>query len=429
MMATASADGIIKIWDLANLVDDGSIKHIITVADPGVSIHDMRFSPDGRSLATASADGVIKLWDIGPGGGMKLPFMGRDLAQDEEAEVSIALAPDGKRLVIADQNGVTGVYDLDQRELVFLLDDIHSRQVQQIEYSQDGATISTCKFAGPFQIWDAENGIELFRLDDLTEGDCSFDYLPDGSTVILGFLKNEAGWHQELALPNLEPGILIEADPLRSYDWQAPHDDATISLAFDDRSSYLAVISGDGELFIWDTEVPIEGTGSGGFAQDLQPGDSRALLVRESRGYLETLLDPTQNYLVVTGIEGSIRIFDPENPQISRLIDAHQGRITAAAFSPDGRQLATSGLDRAINIWDIKTGDLLLSLTDQATIVTDLAFSPDGSSLYAAGADGAVRPYVLDIDELIYLAQSKVTRSLTGEECQQYLYVEDCPVH
>jgi len=427
MLASASADGIIKIWDLANLVDDGSIEHIITLADPGISIHNMQFSPDGNRLATASHDGAIKLWDIRPGGGMKLPFMGRDLTQDEEAAVSIALSPDGKRMAVADQNGVSAVYDLDRAELVFLLDDIHSGPVQQIDYSPDGATIATCRFAGPFQIWDAESGIELFRLDDLTEGDCSFEYLPDGNRVILGFFRNETGWHQELVLPNLEPGILIETDPLRSYDWQAPHEGATISLAFDEGSSNLAVISGDGELLIWDTEVPMGGTTVGGQSANLQPGDSRALLVRESRGYLKALLDPANKYLVVTGIEGTISILDPENPHISRLLDAHNGRITAAAFNPDGSQLATSGLDRAIKVWDIATGDALLHLTDQAATVTDLAFSPDGTRLYAAGEDGAIRPYVLDIDELIEFAKANVTRSLTDEECRKYLYVEACP--
>jgi WD40 repeat protein len=421
-LATATADGLIKIWDLANLVNDGSIEHIITLADPGISIHDMQFSPDGRWLATASADGAIKLWDIGPGGGMKLPFMGRDSAQDEDAAVSIALSPDGKRMAVADQNGISAIYDLDRAEMVVQLGDIQSGTVQQIDYSPDGATIATCRFAGPFQIWDAESGIELFRLDDLTEGACSFDYQSDGNTIILGFFRNGNGWHQELALPNLEPGILIEADPLRSYDWQAPHEGATISLAFDDRSSSLAVISGEGELFIWDTEAPMGGT-----VFNVQPSDSRALLVREARGYLEALLDPTHNYLVVTGIDGSVTILNPENPQISRLFNAHQGRITAVAFTPDGSQLATSGLDRAIRMWDIDTGDLLLSLTDQAATVTDLSFSPDGTRLYAAGEDGAIRPYVLDVDELIELAQSNVTRSLTDQECRQFLYVEACP--
>jgi hypothetical protein len=30
-------------------------------------------------------------------------------------------------------------------------------------------------------------------------------------------------------------------------------------------------------------------------------------------------------------------------------------------------------------------------------------------------------------DELVALARSRVTRSLTTEECQKYLHVEECP--
>jgi hypothetical protein len=34
---------------------------------------------------------------------------------------------------------------------------------------------------------------------------------------------------------------------------------------------------------------------------------------------------------------------------------------------------------------------------------------------------------VVDTDELVALARSRVTRSLTAEECQKYLHVDDCP--
>jgi len=78
-------------------------------------------------------------------------------------------------------------------------------------------------------------------------------------------------------------------------------------------------------------------------------------------------------------------------------------------------------------LWDIETGDVLLDLSGQAATITDLEFSPDGTRLYTAGADGAIRPYILDVDELLELAKSLATRSLTNEECRQYLHVEACP--
>jgi WD40 repeat protein len=57
----------------------------------------------------------------------------------------------------------------------------------------------------------------------------------------------------------------------------------------------------------------------------------------------------------------------------------------------------------------------------------DIAITPDGKYLATAGRDGTVRLFVLDIEELVALGQSRVTRSLTEEECQRYLHMETCP--
>jgi hypothetical protein len=57
-----------------------------------------------------------------------------------------------------------------------------------------------------------------------------------------------------------------------------------------------------------------------------------------------------------------------------------------------------------------------------------LAFSPDGSQLAYTAADGTVRVLALDIDDLINLARSRLTRSWTQKECETYLHRDTCPV-
>jgi hypothetical protein len=42
-------------------------------------------------------------------------------------------------------------------------------------------------------------------------------------------------------------------------------------------------------------------------------------------------------------------------------------------------------------------------------------------------ADGTVALHLLPIDEVRELASTRVTRSLTDEECRQYLHVGKCP--
>ena len=41
--------------------------------------------------------------------------------------------------------------------------------------------------------------------------------------------------------------------------------------------------------------------------------------------------------------------------------------------------------------------------------------------------DQSLRMYLLQIDDLISLAKSRVTRSFTKEECQRYLHVDAYP--
>ena len=60
-------------------------------------------------------------------------------------------------------------------------------------------------------------------------------------------------------------------------------------------------------------------------------------------------------------------------------------------------------------------------------MVTDVAFSPDGTRVATTSCDGTVRVYVLSIEELVAVAQGRVTRSLAAEECRRYLHVEECP--
>jgi choline dehydrogenase-like flavoprotein len=59
--------------------------------------------------------------------------------------------------------------------------------------------------------------------------------------------------------------------------------------------------------------------------------------------------------------------------------------------------------------------------------LTSVSFNPDGSQLAVASRDGTNRIYLLKIEDLVALAKQRVTRSLTAEECQQYLHMDTCP--
>lgn len=98
--------------------------------------------------------------------------------------------------------------------------------------------------------------------------------------------------------------------------------------------------------------------------------------------------------------------------------------VGKAGFSPDGDLLSVPGGGQT-SVHDAHTGELLVGLGHSGD--TTAAFSPDGRLIATTGNDGLVRLLAANQEDLLALAQSRLTRSLTDEECQHYLHLDACP--
>jgi len=107
-------------------------------------------------------------------------------------------------------------------------------------------------------------------------------------------------------------------------------------------------------------------------------------------------------------------------------LGGHPGSVDDALFSPDGKYMATTG-GTITKLWDASTGQEMLTLYGHTGEINRVVFSPDGEHLITNAHDLTLRAYTLSINELLSLAQSKVNRSFTPEECQRYLHTDSCP--
>ena len=100
-------------------------------------------------------------------------------------------------------------------------------------------------------------------------------------------------------------------------------------------------------------------------------------------------------------------------------------------FDTGGRMLATtSGFDGRVAVWDFATEERVLELELDGT-VSVLGFSPDSRHLAVGlfeprGSLHAIRILALDPAELVKLARTRVTRTLSDEECRAFLQRDDC---
>jgi WD40 repeat protein len=420
LFAAASLEGIIYIWDLNTSISSNSSQLLLALSDPVKDVYDLDFSPDGTRLSSVAADGSITVWDIRPNGGAELPAIGKPSFSEQNQQISMALSPDGRQLAIARPGETVTIWDPVTREPLFELPG-GAGSIEDISFSPDGSLIATCSHAGPLILWDAENGQQLGKLDGYTEAGCTLDFHRDGSWLALGFYKNAAGWYQVLEIPDFGKDANDPIDLKIPFPWRGTHQGETTEMAFNPNGNQVAGTTSIGEFYLWDPWLENPESTEGYIVID------QSILLQGSLNYQDVVFNPEGDRLITPGINGAVTIWDTHALEVILTIPAHNGKVTAAVFIPDGSTLATGSTDREIKFWDIKTGQNLLTLSSNTGSITKLIFSPDGSRLYAAGADGTVQVYLLDIDELVEMAKSGLSRSLTQEECQMYLHLDECP--
>ena len=80
----------------------------------------------------------------------------------------------------------------------------------------------------------------------------------------------------------------------------------------------------------------------------------------------------------------------------------------------------TASQDQTVKIWDSKTSQELSTLIGHDSGVKSVLYSPDGQRIITASQDQTVRLYTTNIDELLAIANKKITRQLTAKEKEKY---------
>jgi basic membrane protein A len=181
---------------------------------------------------------------------------------------------------------------------------------------------------------------------------------------------------------------------------------SVFSVAFNAAGTRLATGNQDGTASIWDTTTGKE--------------------IRVLRGHADFLtavvFSPDGARIATSSSDGTAKVWNSLTGKEEFTLRSHTGVVTSIAYSPDGKQIATASDDGTAKLWDTSTGEELLTFFGDGSGLNEVLFSPDGK-LLATGGNSGVRVYLLQVNDLIALAKTRVTRSLTAEECQKYLHL------
>lgn len=408
LLATASDDATVRIWDLNNLAATPKVLR------DGQSQYGMRvatFSPDNRWLATGDANGMIRLWNmLLPDLVNQTPYPRRHASYEMKTSYRIKalrFSPDSKWLVSAIDESSAHLWQVTARgpaarPVILQGHETDSGTPNLLRYDPEALGQGVGGAGGVLQLGFAGEGKDgersktkwLFtagtdgaiRRWDLTGENSVIRntfvhtmnravFSPDNRWVVNEYYGRGKNWYVNLwdcredsEARRFEFKLLLNGPvPIRR-------------IVFSGDSNWLAITDEKNVIWLWDVS-----------------GDDPSHIGRRLIGHSEPIscfsFSPDNRWLVSGSEDSTTRLWDLASRKPIILKD-HTRPIECLAMSPNNHWLATGSQDQTVRLWDLSASEpstTSIELRGHGGATRCLAFSPDSRVLATGGNDNTVR--------------------------------------
>jgi len=406
LLASGSADGSVKLWDVESgaalwsgrqastilcvtfasdggLLASGGLDATVRLWDPklGTPIQEvphpgpvsaLAWSRDGHLLATGDDAGTIRLWEIGPS---RPATCVESLVGHSSWVWGLAFAPDESLLASASWDGSVKLWELGEAGSLRLRQTLvgHTQQVQPVAWSPDGGTLASGSWDHTIRLWDAKLGSARVVLQGHRAAVHGLAFTPDSRSLLSGSQDGT------LRLWEVERGQCVRV--LEGYDA------CLYDLDWSPDGTQLASAGSESVVSLWQVE-------------SLGGGVPRGVLRGHGWSVYGVAWRPDGGVLASSGWDNAIRLWDSATSNCLQVIgdrDHPDTPFWGLAWSPDGKLLAVATTHGGVLLWEVRAGSLRWIERELPIWIRRLAFSPDGKCLVGGGDDGQV--YVWDASD------------------------------
>ncbi len=408
----------IKEWEIA------TGEELVAATSELHSARQAIYGPGDESAfihGAAGSDSVVAQFDLSDGS------LIRDFLQDYYTHTrSIALSPDGERLLVGSRTRATEWQVAPEHELLNTFRGHHGGAVTSVAYAPDPDQLMTGSRDGSIRLWDRlPDGGEVLNRWFAHSGHVNYILVsPDGNWVLS---YGGGNFLVEYGLADGEPRLEWDRHELGVQ---------AVAIAPDGRA-----ISGsaDGTVRVWDAlsgeqSLVIEGATQGAWAVAASPDGQRIAagckdgvvrefsasdgsLIRELHGHLgyiraveympDASADGSAPSLVSAAGDGTIRIWPRSGDEPLHIFEAdlfaetgHRGGVLSLAISEDGAHLLSGGRDGTMRLWDLRAHAQEAIFRGHRGWLEAVAFTAGGDAI-SGSRDGTVRRWDLGSGDVL----------------------------
>ena len=317
--------GVMGFLKLLDVRDGSELRKIETEPHPAAGLV---FVNEGKDVIVSTWGEIVYGLDVASGE-KKWKY---DLSDADEYNAfhSIALSPDGTTVALGSADHRLHFLHPSDGRLIRRIEpwEGHTKTVKALSFSNDGKWLASAGEDQTVLVWDVKNNRKHTSLIGHTQTVTGLAWSPDGSTLFSvsadGTLKQ---W--DLKYPFAQDYTICDFGP-----WQTP-------VTMDKR--YFAAPCSDKNLAMYELATGRElvnfGTQSGLCADISEDG----------------------RYLVTSGFDGVVRLWDTGTGKEIRSLSGHTSRVDGVVFMSSKDYIISTG-DTTMRVWSAISGDLLQTL-------------------------------------------------------------------
>ena len=377
------ADKIVKSDEAQGQANDDDKKieaarvPVLALEGHGAPVRSVCFSADGKLVLSGSHDNSVKIWDSETGHTLKT------LHGHGSWVRSCTFSPDDRIVLSASHDKKAMLWNITDYQELRVLGRVlqgHGDAVLAASFDRAGNSIVTASRDRTARTWDFATGAEsrMFREGhELLASNAAF--FPDGKQLLTAAVDNTVRF------------------------WDVTSGTQIARLDKTGRAAALALAPSGKRIL----------TGSDEKTAKLWDAETKAL-VKELKGHNKyevtaVAISLDEKWLLTADANGRGILWNAGTLEETHRLQSHTGKITAAAFLPDGSRLLTASSDKTVAQWDVATGKEVLPLVlKHPDAVVSLTLVPDRENGRENGrqnnsrraltscADGVVRLWDLD---------------------------------